>query len=420
MPNNREFRLVALARDLGNRRGEITVYSEIYPYSYGDSDPTVSSNKFIKELNSLDVDEITVRINSPGGVVTEAIAIRTALMKHPARKIIDIEGCCDSAATLIACMPGARVRMAKGGEYMIHCCSGGVRGNAEKVLSCYNSMVQTDKDIAAIYAERTGKSADECMALMKAETWYGAQEAMDAGFVDEIITGSEGDEPISACAVSTETMDLMRACYAHVPERPVREDAPAALQSVAAAGSATLGTEGSASAGSACAPAQRRDCYEHVSNGSAEDTAEAVPSENTANAEGVNHMEIRDVTAEQLRQENPALAQSIEIDAVKAERERVAQINALTRKGEKWAAMAKKAIEDGTSAADYLKAVIAEEDKTHADYLANRQNEAQQAGKVGGGDPGDHDEDVNAKIDKAAKEIADIAKGMTASTADMA
>ena len=131
-------------------------------------------------------------------------------------------------------------------------------------------------------------------------------------------------------------------------------------------------------------------------------------------------MEIRDVTAEQLRQENPALAQSIEIDAVKAERERVAQINALTRKGEKWAAMAKKAIEDGTSAADYLKAVIAEEDKTHADYLANRQNEAQQAGKVGGGDPGDHDEDVNAKIDKAAKEIADIAKGMTASTADMA
>lgn len=386
MPNNREFRLVALARDLGNRRGEITVYSEIYPYSFGDNTPTVSSNKFIKELNSLDVDEITVRINSPGGVVTEAIAIRTALMKHPARKIIDIEGCCDSAATLIACMPGARVRMAKGGEYMIHCCSGGVRGNAEKVLSCYNSMVQTDKDIAAIYAERTGMTEDECMALMKAETWYGAQEAMDAGFVDEIITGSEAEEPISACAVSTETMEVMRACYAHVPERAILE-----------------GTE-------------------NVSNGETEgtNTPGGTPSENTANAEEVNRMEIRDVTAEQLRQENPTLAQSIASDAVKAERERVQQINALTRKGEKWAAMAKKAIEEGMSAADYLKAVIAEEDKTHADYLDHRHAEAQQAGKVGGGDPGDHDDDVTAKIDKAAKEIADIAKGMTANSADMA
>ena len=292
MPNEREFRLVALARDLGNRRGEITVYSEIYPYSYGDSDPTVSSNKFLRELNGLDVDEITVRINSPGGVVTEAIAIRTALLKHPARKIIDIEGCCDSAATLIACMPGARVRMAKGGEYMIHCCSGGARGNAEKILSCYNSMVQTDKDMAAIYAERTGMTEDECMALMKAETWYGAQEAMDAGFVDEIITGSEGDEPISACAVSAETMDLMRACYAHVPERPVREGASAA---------------------------------EHVSNGGTEESdspGETPPeNKNSANAEGVNGMELKEATLEMLRQENPTLAQSIASDAVKAERE---------------------------------------------------------------------------------------------------
>lgn len=417
MPNEREFRLVALARDLGNRRGEITVYSEIYPYSYGDSDPTVSSNKFLRELNGLDVDEITVRINSPGGVVTEAIAIRTALLKHPAKKIIDIEGCCDSAATLIACMPGARVRMAKGGEYMIHCCSCGARGNAEKMLSCYNSMVQTDKDMAAIYAERTGMTEDECMALMKAETWYGAQEAMDAGFVDEIITGSEGDEPISACAVSAETMDLMRACYAHVPERPVRENtvsngetecAGRAVAQLPLAGATSPDGNPQDSSGAAgrCANVQCGQCV--------------TPTENTANAEGVNHMEIRDVTAEQLRQENPALAQSIEIDAVKAERERVSQINALTRKGDKWAAMAKKAIEDGTSAADYLKAVIAEEDKTHANYLDQRHAEAKQAENVGGGDPGDHDEDVSAMIDRAAKEIADIAKGMTANSAEMA
>ena len=388
MPNERkQFHIVAAATALGNRRGEVTVYSSISRYKYGDNDPTVTSNSFDKELKKLgDVDEITVRINSPGGVVTEAIAIRTELMKHKAKKIIDIEGCCDSAATLIACLPGARVRMAKGGEYMIHRCSAMAWGHADALLSAYNSATQTDKDMAGIYAERTGKSEDECMELMKAETWYGAEEAKEAGFVDELITGTDEDLELTACAVDSETMELMRACYAHAPEHAIK-------------------------------PGKEPD------NNPVSNETSAVAAGNSAenNAEGVNPMpELKDATAEQLQQENPTLAQSIADSAIASERERVKKIQKLTPKGAKWEAMSKKAIDEGQSPADFLEAVIAEQAKTGEEYLQARAQEVAPAADVGGGDSGDNDKDAETKTAQAAKDIAELAKGMNYSGFEMA
>lgn len=392
MPN-KVFHLMASVTALGNRRGEVMIYSTISPYKWRDTDPQVTSSEFDKKIKELgDVDEIVVRINSPGGSVWEATAIRTILEKHPAKKLIDIEGLCASAATIIACMPGVKVRMAKGGEYMIHRCSSGAWGHADAMLAAYNSMTATDNTLADYYSERTGKSVDECMELMKAETWYTGKTALEAGFVDELIEGGEESDDIAACAVDEDTMELMKACYANTPEQIVCREA-----------------DESAENGE----------HEEVSNGESA-VAAANPSEN--NDEGVDTMdELRNATAEQLQQENPTLAQTIANDAVTAERNRIKEINALTRKGAKWEAMAKKAIEDGTSAADFLKAVIAEEAKAGDEYLEGRRRETDPANEVGGGDSGDNDgKDENEKIDKAAKDIAEIAKGMSGNAFDMA
>ena len=388
---NRRFALMASATALGNRRGEVMIYSVITDWTWGDSDPAVTSNRFDKALKDLgDVDEISVRINSPGGAVSEAIAIRTMLMKHPATKTVDIEGACDSAATLIACLPGAKVRMAKGGEYMIHRCTWGARGHADTMLAAYNSMMNTDRDMADIYAERTGKTQEECLELMKAETWFTADTAMEAGFVDEIIASADGEEPIAACAVDAETAEVMRACYAHAPEHAIK---------------------------AAQAPAKEAP-ENNVSNGNTAVAAER-PSEN--NLEGVNNMdELRNATAEQLEQENPELVASIGRAAVEAERERLRQIDDVTPEREEYAQMRADAKANGTSFADYLKLIAAKsrelkeaENKKRAEYLANREKETADASNVGGGDAGDHDgDDADAKTDKAAKDIAEIAKDM--------
>ena len=134
-------------------------------------------------------------------------------------------------------------------------------------------------------------------------------------------------------------------------------------------------------------------------------------------------MELKDATAEVIQQENPAAAQAIADEAAKAavtaERERIAKIRKLTRKGAKWEAMRDKAIEDGTSPDAYLEAVIAEEEKAGAAFLEARTNETKPAEKVGAGDTTDLDNGKEAE-EKAAKEIAEMAKDMSADTTEMA
>lgn len=391
---SRAFRLECKMAKAEGNKAEIMIYSSISPFKWDDDDPTVTSRDFDKELKALgDVDEITIRINSPGGAVNEAVAIRTALMKHPARKTVDIEGSCDSAATLIACLPGAHVRMAKGSDYMIHRCSWMAWGHADAMLSAYNCMVNTDNDMADIYAERTGMTRDECLELMKATTWYTAETAKDAGFVDEIITASEAEEePIAACSMDAEVFSLMKECYANVPEHPISHNTPGMT------GEKNVRNEQTAVAAGA----------------SSENTGE------TQKETEDSTMEKNDATAEITQQENPADAETIAKKAVEAERNRRKAILTLKPKGAKWDKMAENAIENGDSEADFLRAVIAEQAKTGEEYINHRTAETNAAEKIGAGDAQDHDgKDSEAKKDEMAKELAATADAMNVSVDGM-
>lgn len=399
MPKRRTFRLeYRMAKAEGNK-AEIMVYSSIGPYKWDEDDPTVTSRDFDRELKELgDVDEITIRINSPGGVVNEAIAIRTALMKHSARKVIDIEGSCDSAATLIACLPGAHVRMAKGSDYMIHRCSWMAWGHADAMLSAYNSMINTDNEMADIYAQRTGISREDCLAMMDVTTWMTAKQAKEKGFVDEVFDGAQedGEEEIAACAMDADVMAVMRECYGNIPEHPVK---------TAAAEPETPDTTGNEPVRHEETAVAAVDSSEN-NGGNPEEREE-------------NHMELRDATAEAIQQENPAAAGAIAQQAVEAERNRIKAIRSLTPKGAKWQQMAEDAVNNGTSEADFLRAIIAEQQKTGEEYLENRRAETKPTDKIGAGDAGDHDTGKEAE-DKAAKEIAELAKAMSGGTVEMA
>ena len=400
MPKNQMgFSLGFKTNKVADKKGEVMVYSVISGSKWwGDEVTAIDFDKALKELG--DVDEITIRINSPGGEVASAIAMRTALMKHKARKAIDIEGQCCSAATLIACLPGAKVRIARGSDYMIHRCSLGVRGNVNVIRSAMESMINTDNAIADIYAEKTGKRDREgYLALMDKTEWYDADSAIAEGFADEIIEAEEGEEEIAACAVTEEVYKTMCAIYDNVPEMQIRPE--------------------QAAKDAAEQPAE--DAGEDVSN---EKTAVAADdsSENTGDEpnEGGIHMDLTNATAEMLHQENPELAQAIANEAVTQERARVAKIRKLTRKGAKWEAMRDKAIDEGMSPDAYLEAIIAEEEKAGQAYLESRTAETAQAENVGAGDTADLDDNTAEAEEKDAKEIAELAKGMTPNTFEMA
>lgn len=417
----REFRLEARARQTEPKKGEVTIYSVISDWKWGEDDPAVTSNSFKKELDALDADEITVRINSPGGIVSEAIAIRTELLKHKSRKTVDIEGCCASAATLIACLPGAHVRIAKGAEYMIHQSRARAAGTADNFRSAVKSCENADRQMADIYAEQTGKTSDECMALMKAETWMTPEDAVAEGFADEIMAETVGAD-VAACAVSLEEDELMRELYARIPERIVArmeqqtaEDGPQAAQD--APGRAEADRTGECEGDTQTAP-------EGQKNGSNAEPAVAAGSDATSNRteEGETSMgELKTATADMLREQNPELVAEIANAAIAAERGRIARIDKLTPRGAKFAELAKTAKAEGMSMEDYLEKVIELQAQAGEEYMEARKAETAPAAQIGAGDSKDNDgEDAEAKMDQIAKEIAQLASGMSAQGVTMA
>ncbi len=171
---------------------EIFIYGPIGPWDGG-----VSAEAFIGELKrAKNARSIDIRINSPGGSVTDAQAIVTALRSHGAKINTFIDGTAASAASFIA-MAGDTIEIAQHGFIMIHDPSGGMdmqlygtasmfREVANK-SSKYADVLDAHADmIAKVYASRTGLPVDELRAMMAEEKWLGADEAVAKKFADRI------------------------------------------------------------------------------------------------------------------------------------------------------------------------------------------------------------------------------------------
>lgn len=155
----------------------------------GDYWDGIDATAVVQDVRALDVDTIQVYVNSPGGDVYDGIAIRNALQEHPARVVLTVDGLAASAASLIA--TGAdEVVMATGSELMIHDVWSIAIGNADEIRDTADALDRLSDTAAAMYAEKAGGDAVDWRALMKAETWYTADEAVAAGLADRTTTGT--------------------------------------------------------------------------------------------------------------------------------------------------------------------------------------------------------------------------------------
>jgi ATP-dependent Clp protease protease subunit len=146
----------------------------------------VTAKGFAGILKSLgEVSQIDIRINSPGGDVFQGNAIYDALARHPAKKMVYIDGLAASMATLIA-MAGDEIHMAANAMFMIHEPSGVAIGTAEEMLATATLLESLSANAVKTYAERTGREAETIKAQMMAETWFTADEAKAAGFVTHV------------------------------------------------------------------------------------------------------------------------------------------------------------------------------------------------------------------------------------------
>lgn len=131
------------------------------------------------------VEAIHLRINSPGGDVFGARAIIAALRASGAKVIAHIDGLAASAATFIA-VNCDEVRITDGGMFMIHQAATIAAGDAEDLRQVADLLDKVDGTICADYVRKTGQTAEQVAAWMEAETWFTADEAKAAGFVDVI------------------------------------------------------------------------------------------------------------------------------------------------------------------------------------------------------------------------------------------
>ncbi|GAA2022470.1 head maturation protease, ClpP-related [Pseudokineococcus marinus] len=159
----------------------------------------VSAKEFAAVLDELPATTTTVElhVNSPGGEVWEGLAIYNALRQHPARVVVVVDGIAASAASVVA-MAGDEVVMSPGAELMVHDAWGLCVGDAAEMERMAADLSRESQNLAGLYARRAGGTADEWRDVMRAETWFTAEEAVASGLADRV--DEDGDEEQAATA----------------------------------------------------------------------------------------------------------------------------------------------------------------------------------------------------------------------------
>lgn len=189
--NKKPIAMMALA-DTAEKAGKSVSMRMYGPIDSWGAPFGVSADEFGQALASLgdDVDTIDLHMHSPGGEVFEGLAIMNQLRAHKAAVNVTVDGIAASIASVI-CLGADTVAMAPGAQMMVHDASGICIGTAQDMATMNTRLESLSSNIAEQYAARAGGSAEDWRAAMQPESWFKAQEAVDAGLADRVLTKDE-------------------------------------------------------------------------------------------------------------------------------------------------------------------------------------------------------------------------------------
>ena len=156
---SRERYLIRFSMKAEGDDAEVMIYSEISSSKWwGDETTPTDFDKALKEARKNGATKLTVRVNSPGGDVFSAVAMRTMIINAGFESVrVMIEGLCASAATLIAAIPAAHVVIAEGSEFMIHNPWTIAWGNADDLAKEVGHLRQMEATGNLFQPNRTGR-----------------------------------------------------------------------------------------------------------------------------------------------------------------------------------------------------------------------------------------------------------------------
>lgn len=139
-------------------------------------------------LQALSNDDITIYVNSPGGFISDGLAIYDTMQFVKPDIQTVCTGMAASMASVILCAgtKGKR-KILPNAKVLIHQPWGGTMGTAADMTIEINEINKEKQKIYEILAKHTGKTAEEISLDSQRDFWLNAKEALDYGCVDEIV-----------------------------------------------------------------------------------------------------------------------------------------------------------------------------------------------------------------------------------------
>jgi ATP-dependent protease ClpP protease subunit len=191
---------------------ELLVYDQIgEDYWSGGGVTAKSVAQAIKDAGVFD--RISVRVNSPGGSAFEGVAIYNLLRAQAKPIDVYVDGLAASAASVIA-MAGDTIYVGLGAMIMVHNAATFAYGDGPLLRQVADTLDNISLTIGGIYVAKTGQSVEEIKTLMDAETWMGAQDAVDKGFATKLM--NQDEETTTQARALVNSFNL-RHCK-HVPD----------------------------------------------------------------------------------------------------------------------------------------------------------------------------------------------------------
>jgi ATP-dependent Clp protease protease subunit len=139
--------------------------------------------------------DITLYINSPGGLVTAGMAIYDTMqyVRSDIQTIVVGQACSMGSLLASAGTRGKRL-MLPHSRHMIHQPLGGASGQATDVEIRANELLRWKKELTEIYQKTTGKDIETLKADMERDKFMTPEEAVAYGLADKIITSRQEDD----------------------------------------------------------------------------------------------------------------------------------------------------------------------------------------------------------------------------------
>jgi ATP-dependent Clp protease protease subunit len=175
---------------------EMFVYGQIGPADWG----FIGADSIVEGLGMLGDGPVSVRVNSPGGSVDEAVAAVENLRRHSGEVTVSVDALAASAATLFL-VSGFKVTAAPRAMVMIHQPHTIAIGDAASMRKTADILDKYSETLVDAYAAKMDASRDEILAMVAEETWFTAKEALAIGLVDEVVDIKDAPKAMASASM---------------------------------------------------------------------------------------------------------------------------------------------------------------------------------------------------------------------------